>query len=37
MPQGLDGATLRAPQEPRPQPDPALLEWRFDRFKAAQT
>ena len=35
--QGLDGATLRAPQEPRPQPDPALLEWCFDRFKAAQT
>ncbi len=35
--QGLDGATLRAPQEPRLQPDPAFLEWRFDRFKAAQT
>ena len=35
--QGLDGATLRVPQEPRAKPDPAFLEWRFDRFKAAQT
>lgn len=34
--QGLDGAALRAPQEPRPQPDPEFLEWRFDRFKAEQ-
>ena len=35
--QGLDGSTMRVPKEPRPQPDPEFLEWRFDRFKAAQT
>ncbi len=35
--QGLDGGTLRVPQEPLARPDPAFLEWRFDRFEAAQT
>ncbi len=35
--QGLDGATLRVPQEPLARPDPAFLEWRFNRFEAAQS
>ena len=35
--QGLDGAALRVPQEPLARPDPAFLEWRSDRFEAAQT
>lgn len=35
--QGLDGRTMRVPKEPRPQPDPEFLEWRYERFKAAQT
>ena len=35
--QGLDGKCLRVPDEPLARPDPAFLEWRFDRFEAAQT
>ena len=34
--QGLDGATLRVPQESLARPNPEFLEWRFDRFEAAQ-
>ena len=35
--QGLDGGSLRVPDEPLARPDSAFLEWRFDRFEAAQT
>ena len=35
--QGLDGTTLRVPEEPLARPDSAFLELRFDRFEAAQT
>lgn len=35
--QGLDGATLRVPEEPLAKPDSTFLEWRFERFEAAQT
>ena len=35
--QGLDGGALRVPEEPLAKPDSAFLEWRFDRFEAAQT
>ena len=35
--QRLDGKSLRVPDEPSARPDPAFLEWRFDRFEAAQT
>ena len=34
---GLDGNSLRVPDEPLARPDPAFLEWRFDRFEAVQT
>ena len=35
--QGLDGGSLRVPDEPLARPDSAFLEWRFDGFEAAQT
>ena len=35
--QGLDGATLRIPQEPLARLDREFLEWRFERFEASRT
>ena len=34
--QGLDGTSLRVPQEPLARPDPAFLKWRFARFEASR-
>ena len=35
--QGLDGRTIRVPEDPLAAPDPEFLDWRFARFEVEQT
>ena len=35
--QGLDGGSLRVPEDPLDHPDPVYLDWKYSRFEAAET
>ena len=35
--QGLEGRSLRVPEDPLARPDPVYLDWKFSRFENAQT